>query len=87
MLASIPASILNQNYPDLGIPNRFSPNKSNSRLASGMLPERDASKKKIPCQWPWQHHQSDAGGKREKQREQSRRKKNACTTLRPGNKQ
>jgi tripartite-type tricarboxylate transporter receptor subunit TctC len=30
MLASIPASILNQNSPDLGIPNRFRPTQSRS---------------------------------------------------------
>ena len=32
MLASDPASILNQNYPDLGIPNRFNPKESDSRI-------------------------------------------------------
>ena len=31
MLASDPASILNQNYPDLGIPNRFNPKESDSK--------------------------------------------------------
>jgi hypothetical protein len=30
MLASTPASILNQNYRDLGIPNRFCPKQSGS---------------------------------------------------------
>src|SRR3984957_3293668 len=32
ILASPPASILNQNYRDLGIPNRFRPKRSCSRL-------------------------------------------------------
>jgi hypothetical protein len=31
MLASSPASTLNQNSPDLGIPDRFSPKESDSR--------------------------------------------------------
>ena len=46
MLASTPASILNQNYRDLGIPNRFSPKQSgsshnlerNAELHSGEAP-------------------------------------------------
>ncbi|SDR44529.1 hypothetical protein SAMN05519103_03228 [Rhizobiales bacterium GAS113] len=33
MLASTPASILNQNKLDLGIPNRFSANESDSMVA------------------------------------------------------
>jgi hypothetical protein len=32
MLASNPASILNQNRNDLGIPNRFNPEESDSRI-------------------------------------------------------
>jgi len=32
MLASSPASILNQNLTDLGIPNRFNPSESDSRV-------------------------------------------------------
>ena len=32
MLASFPASMLNQNTPDLGIPNRFSLDPSRSSL-------------------------------------------------------
>ncbi len=31
MLASDPASILNQNRPDLGIPNQFNPEELNSQ--------------------------------------------------------
>ena len=31
MLASSPASILNQSLPDLGIPYRFNPNESDSK--------------------------------------------------------
>jgi hypothetical protein len=34
MLASSPASILNQNCPDLGIPNRFIPIESHSKVES-----------------------------------------------------
>jgi hypothetical protein len=33
MLASSPASILNQSLPDLGIPYRFNPNESDSKYA------------------------------------------------------
>jgi hypothetical protein len=47
MLASNPASILNQNPADLGILNRFNPNESDSRLVivsvqSVYLPLNDA---------------------------------------------
>jgi len=35
MLASSPASMLNQNRPDSGIPNRFYPNSSRSSKRAG----------------------------------------------------
>jgi hypothetical protein len=42
MPASDPASILNQNRTDLGIPNRFNPKESDSRLEEAVTAFGDA---------------------------------------------
>ena len=41
MLASFPASMLNQNSPDLGIPNRFRLDPSRSRPSVGCGRDKD----------------------------------------------
>src|SRR5262249_55001417 len=53
MLASSPASILNQTAPDLGIPFRFNPNESGSRRPWRGVP---------PFQTSARHIESVAGG-------------------------
>jgi hypothetical protein len=64
MLASDPASILNQKPSDLGIPNRFNPSESDSRPKLAQACAAEAFQIVLPIRFQFDRHLACNPGKR-----------------------